>query len=72
MPVPRYHLGDGFQIFMSRIQALELRVESLEHYLNQQSILEDTLGNIIKEIEKQERLDSMRYTTEEDSPSRNS
>ncbi len=33
---------------------LESRVESLEHYSNQQSILVDTLGNIMEELKKQE------------------
>ncbi len=35
------------------------RVDSLEHYSNQQSILLDTLGTIMKEIENQEQLDNM-------------
>jgi len=33
---------------------LEARVLSLEHYSNQQSILVDTLGDIMEELKKQE------------------
>ena len=33
---------------------LQNRVELLEHYLNQQSTLQDTLGNIMEELRKQE------------------
>jgi len=36
------------------IRLLESRVESLEHYSNQQSILVDTLGDIMEELKKQE------------------
>ncbi len=34
---------------------LESRVVSLEHFSNQQSILVDTLGNIMAELRRQER-----------------
>ena len=33
---------------------LALRVESLEHYSNQSSILVDTLGDVMEELKKQE------------------
>ncbi len=38
----------------SRLDLLESRVESLEHFSNQQSILVDTLGNIMEELKKLE------------------
>ena len=41
------------------ISQLESRVESLEHFSNQQSLLLDTLGNIMEELKKQERSLSM-------------
>ena len=44
----------GFRICMSKIQVMEQRLESLEHLANQQSILVDTLGNIMEELKKQE------------------
>jgi len=44
----------GFQTCMSKIQDLELRVASMEDYLNQQSILLDTLGSIMEEGKKHE------------------
>jgi len=46
--------GIGFRTFIQKIQDLELRVESLEHFSNQQSILVDTLGAIMAELKKQE------------------
>ncbi len=36
------------------LDQLELRVEQLEHYSNQQSILVDTLGDIMEELKRQE------------------
>ncbi len=36
------------------IDLLELKVELLEHFSNQQSILVDTLGKIMEELRKQE------------------
>ncbi len=46
--LPASHLTDiGHQICILRIQDLELKVESMEHYLNQQSILVDTLTSVI-------------------------
>jgi len=36
------------------INRLESRVESLEHYSNQSSILVDTLGDIMEELKKSE------------------
>ncbi len=36
------------------LSLLESRVESLEHFSNQQSILVDTLGDIMEELKKQE------------------
>jgi len=36
------------------ISQLESRVEQLEHFSNQQSILQDTLGDIMEELRKQE------------------
>jgi len=47
-------IDTGCQIFTRKIRDLELRVESLEHYSNQQSILVDTLGSIMEELRKQE------------------
>ncbi len=38
---------------------LEGRVSSLEHLANQQSILVDTLGDIMEELKKLEPSDSM-------------
>ncbi len=37
----------GHQTSILRIQDLELKVESMEHWLNQQSILVDTLISVI-------------------------
>ncbi len=37
------------------LDQLELRVEQLEHYSNQQTILVDTLGDIMEELKRQER-----------------
>jgi len=34
---------------------LSRRVESLEHFINQQTILVDTLNDIMEELKKQER-----------------
>ncbi len=45
----------GYQICMLKIQALESKVESMAHLLNQQSLLEGTLGSIMAELKKQER-----------------
>ncbi len=36
------------------IDRLELKVDSLEHWDNQQSILVDTLGKIMEELKRQE------------------
>ncbi len=36
------------------LSQLVRRVESLEHFSNQQSILVDTLGSIMEELKKQE------------------
>ncbi len=44
----------GLLTFMSKILDMESRVESLEHWSNQQSILLDTLGSIMEELKKQE------------------
>jgi len=41
--------------YTAKILAMEQRLESLEHFNNQQSILVDTLGNIMEELKKQER-----------------
>ncbi len=43
------------QTYIERILALEARQESMEHLLNQQSLLEGTLGSIMEELKKQER-----------------
>ena len=48
-------IDTGVQICTSRILALESRVESMEHLLNQQSMLHGTLGSIMEELKKQER-----------------
>ncbi len=53
MPHPR-RIDIGAQTFTERILHLEQRVESLEHFSNQQSILVDTLGKIMEELKKQE------------------
>ncbi len=45
------HLG---RMFIEQNLALELRVELLEHFSNQQSILVDTLGKIMEELKSQE------------------
>ncbi len=37
------------------LDQLELRVESLEHFSNQSSILVNTLGDIMEELKKPER-----------------
>jgi len=37
-----------------RINRLDVQVESLEHLANQQSILVDTLGDIMEALKKQE------------------
>ncbi len=50
-----FHIEHGPQTFTRRIQSLERKVESLEHLANQQSILVDTLGDIMEELKKQER-----------------
>ncbi len=47
-------IGIGCQTYTRKIQDLESRVELLEHFSNQQSILVDTLGNIMEELKKQE------------------
>jgi len=47
--------GFGLRTYMLKIRDLERRVESLEHFSNQESILVDTLGNIMEELKKQER-----------------
>jgi len=54
MTNPKFHTDIGNQTYLQKIQALEARVESLEHYSNQSSILVDTLGNIMEEMKKQE------------------
>ncbi len=43
------------QTCIVRIQVLEQKVVLLEHSANQQSILVDTLGSIMEELERQER-----------------
>ncbi len=40
--------------FLEIVQELLARVELLEHFSNQQSILVDTLGEIMEELKKQE------------------
>lgn len=57
MQVAQVLIELGLQIssMVEIINRLELKVESLEHYSNQSSILVDTLGNIMKEIESQGR-----------------
>jgi len=46
-------LEHGSLISTLRIRHLEERLESLEHYLNQQSILVDTLTSIITETSEE-------------------
>ncbi len=50
-----HRLDIGILTCMSKIQDMERRVELLEHFSNQQSILVDTLGSIMEELKKQER-----------------
>ncbi len=47
-------LGDMHQTYMLKIQVLESRVESVEHLLNQQSLLAGTLGDIMEELKRNE------------------
>jgi len=56
MPPSHNLIGIINQIYcmVRNLHQLELRVESLEHYSNQQSILVDTLGSIMEELKKQE------------------
>jgi len=49
-----HHTDIGCQTSTQRIRDLESRVESLEHFSNQQSILGDMLGDIMEELKKQE------------------
>jgi len=48
------HIAIGLQTCIQEIRLLVLRVESLEAYSNQQSILLDTLGDIMEEMKKLE------------------
>ncbi len=50
-----YRTEDMLQICIQKIQNLVSRVASLEACLNQQSILVDTLGDIMEELRRQER-----------------
>ncbi len=54
--LPASHLTDiGHQICIQRIQDMELRLELVEHLLNQQSTLAGTLGDIMEVLKSQER-----------------
>ena len=46
----------GYQTCILRIQSLESKVEYMEHLHNQQSILVNTLGDIMAELKKQEHF----------------
>ncbi len=48
-------IGNQICQLQERVSDLLERVDSLEHYSNQQSILVDTLGAIMAELKKQER-----------------
>jgi len=48
------HIAIGLQTCIQEIRLLVSRVELLEAYSNQQSILVDTLGDIMEELKKQE------------------
>ncbi len=55
MSLPRARIEDIVLTSMSKIRAMEARLESMEHLLNQQSMLEGTLGDIMEVLRKQER-----------------
>ncbi len=52
-------LEHGLQICILRIQALAERQASVEHYLNQQSILVDTLMTVIMGTYEEDKLKDM-------------
>ncbi len=49
-----HRIDIGFQTYIQKIQALELKVELLGQSVNQQSILVDTLMKIMEELKKPE------------------
>ncbi len=54
MNLPLRYLG---KTYSEIVQDTSERLESLEHLANQQSILVDTLGDIMEELRKQEHMD---------------
>ncbi len=55
MPLPvRTDTGTLISLLEVRVHLLEEKVDSLEHYSNQASILLDTLGNIMEELKNHE------------------
>ncbi len=60
-PTKEAPIRDIYQIYQleKQIHSCNLRVTSLEHFLNQQSILQETLTSIISEISTDTELKSM-------------
>ncbi len=53
--MPLSNTGNQTLALVKAVSDLSERVEYLEHFSNQQSILVDTLGDIMEELKKQEQ-----------------
>ncbi len=61
------HIDGGYLTCIKKIQDMVTRVEQLEHWVNQQSILLETLGDVMEELKKQElQAIIIRKTSEKD------